>query len=46
MSADMVLHAMPARLDGEDAVLASLLFDADRPAPLRTWVSGRVVHGG
>lgn len=45
MSADMVLHAMPAHLQGEDAVLASLLFDADRPAPLRTWIDGRVVHG-
>ncbi|NVB40806.1 guanine deaminase [Pseudenhygromyxa sp. WMMC2535] len=41
MVADMVLHALPERIQGEEAVLASLLFDGDRPAPLRTWVGGR-----
>ncbi len=43
--ADMVLHAIPEHVRGEDEVLGALLF-ADRPPPLRTWVAGRLVHGG
>ena len=45
MAADMVLHPLPAHVVGEQATLASLIFDGDRGAPLRTWVGGRLVHG-
>ena len=44
-AADMVLHPLTGEIEGVEAVLAQLVFALDRPAPLRTWVAGELVHG-
>lgn len=45
LDADLVLHAVPEWIDGEESALGAILFDADLPLPRRTWVRGRVVGG-
>ena len=45
LEADINQIQVPPWADGPDAALASILFDRGAPAPVRTWVRGRLVAG-